>query len=339
MPKRIVVCCDGTWNTPNDHTPTNVVKIARAILPTAGDGRVQTVFYDWGVGTEKGIARLLGGVFGDGLLKNVEDGYRFLVHNWEPGDDIFLLGFSRGAYTARSIVGFVRNCGLLTKAHSDLIPDAIRLYKSPGFHPNSEEAKRFRADHSREVGIKFIGVWDTVGALGIPLRGLNLLTRPKHEFHDVELSGIVENAYQAIAIDERRWPFKASIWQAIDKPGQTVEQVWFTGVHKDVGGGYQETGLSDIALQWMVDRAAGCGLGLDQAYLSEVAHPDALGPMHDSRTGFYKFMFPHIRPIDAGGKNESVAESALTRFKDAAAGYAPENLKSYVERMRDKLGL
>ena len=331
MPKRIVVCCDGTWNTPNQPSPTNVVKLARAVLPTASDGTPQMVFYDWGVGTERGLDRWLGGAFGRGLLKNVEDGYRFIAHNYERGDQLFIFGFSRGAYTARSLVGFIRNCGLLKKRHADLIGQAVALYKSPGFHPDSAEAVAYRADHSREIDVHFIGVWDTVGALGIPLPGLHALTRKKYQFHDVELSGIVKNAVHALAIDEQRWAFRPAVWKAIDKPGQTVEQVWFAGVHSDVGGGYADAGLSETALRWMVGKAAGCGLEVDQGFLDETTHPDPMGALHDSRQGFYKWLRPHVRPIAEGdGANESVDESAMRRFK--AGGYAPANLSSYVAR-------
>ena len=337
MPKRIVVCCDGTWNTPNEQTPTNVVKIARAVLPTGDDGVPQSVFYDWGVGTEKGLNRLLGGAFGDGLLRNVEDGYRFIVHNWEPGDELFIFGFSRGAYTARSIVGFIRNCGVLKRTDGDRISEAVRLYKSATFHPDSPEAKKYRADHSQETDVHFIGVWDTVGSLGIPLQGLHVLTRARYQFHDVELSGIVKNAYQALAIDEQRWPFKASVWADIDKPGQAVEQVWFSGTHKDVGGGNPEGSLADIPLTWLAQKASACGLDLDWTYLERVTKPDPMGTLHNSRTGIYRIMPSHMRTIDNGkGKNESVSDSAVERMERSGGKYAPKNLVDYLERQRSK---
>ena len=333
MPKRIVVCSDGTWNTPDRPSPTNVVKMARAVLPTASDGTAQEVFYDWGVGTERGLDRILGGAFGEGLLKNVEDGYRYIVHNYEPGDHVFLFGFSRGAYTARSIAGLVRKCGLLDKRHADLISDAIALYKNPQ-HPDDDRPKNFRKEHSREIGVYFIGVWDTVGALGIPLRWFDSFTRSRYQFHDVELSGIVQNAYQALAIDEKRYPFRPSVWAPINKPGQTVEQVWFAGSHSDVGGGYGETGLSDVALRWMADKAVTCGLELDQSFLNDISHPDPLGPLHDSSAGLFRLMRPYIRPIDNSGQNESLSPSALERFNSAAMAYEPANLKRFVGKLK-----
>jgi len=334
MPKRLVICCDGTWNTPNQAMLTNVARMAQAVLPTARDGTAQPVFYDWGVGTERGLDRWLGGAFGQGLLRNVEDGYRAVVHNFEEGDDLYVFGFSRGAFTARSLVGLIRNCGVLLKRRAHMVQQAIAMYRSPGFHPDDPESRRFREENAREIDVHFIGVWDTVGSLGIPLRGLHVLTRRKHQFHDVELSGIVKNAYHALAIDEQRWPFRPAVWKAIDKPDQTIEQVWFTGVHSDIGGGYAEPGLADVALMWMAEKAIACGLDLDLGYLSEVAHPDPMGVLHDSRTGVYRWLRPHLRTIDDGnGANESVSEAAMRRLRESE-GYAPRNLVEYVERRR-----
>ena len=228
--KRIVICSDGTWSTPDRELPTNVTRMARAVLPTAPDGAAQVVFYDAGVGTEGSwLWRLLGGVSGRGLEKNIRDCYRFLVHNYEEGDEIYLFGFSRGAYTVRSLAGMVRNVGVLRKSDADQFRNAYRLYRRSDASPASSEAAAFRAAHSREAAITFIGVWDTVGALGIPLRRLGRLTASHHQFHDVELSGIVRHGCHALAIDEKRGPFRASLWEAKPKPGQIVEQVWFSG--------------------------------------------------------------------------------------------------------------
>lgn len=331
MSKRIVICCDGTWNTPHQNAPTNVVKTARAVLPQAPDGTTQVVFYDWGVGTEKGLDRFIGGAFGEGLVKNVEDAYRFIMHNYEPGDQLFLFGFSRGAFTARSLVGLIRNCGLLHKLHADQLDDAVALYRKPDDPPDSEEAKRFRANYSREIDVHFIGVWDTVGALGIPLRWLHKFTRAKHQFHDVQLSGIVKHAYHALAIDEQRWSFRPSVWEAFDKPGQVVEQAWFAGVHSDIGGGYSATGLSDQSLAWMIEHATTYGLAFDPEYLSVVSKSDPLGTLHNTNQGFYKFMRPHLRPIGLEGRaNETISQPALQRHQTPTADYAPTNLTTYL---------
>ena len=330
MSKRIVICCDGTWNRPEQPVPSNVVRTARAVLPTAPDGVAQVVFYDEGVGTGNRIDRLLGGAFGDGLVKNIADGYRFLVHNYEEGDELFLFGFSRGAYTARSLAGLLRNAGLLHKAHADHFTAAFDLYRRQDAPPSSPEAQAFRAAHSREVGVHFLGVWDTVGSLGIPLRGLRYLTMRRHQFHDVELSGSVRNAFQALAVDERRFPFLPSIWLAKPKEGQRVEQAWFPGVHADVGGGYADHAIGDAALAWMLGRAASCGLALDDAYLDATTHPDPVGgALHDSRQGFYRWMRPHARAIGRdGGATEAAHAGTVARH--AAGGYDPANLAAYL---------
>ena len=261
--KRIVICSDGTWQTPRQPNTTHVVEMARVVLPTAPDGTTQVVFYDWGVGTEGWGNRLLGGLSGKGIEQNIRDCYRFVMHNYEDGDEIYLFGFSRGAYTVRSLAGLVRNCGVLKKKRASKLPCAYEMYRRRDAGPNSDEAQAFRATHSRETTIRFIGVWDTVGALGIPVRGLSRLTARRHEFHDVELSRYVKHACHALAIDERRGPFRPSLWRAEPKEGQLVEQVWFAGVHGDVGGSLDE-GLGKPAFEWMKERASYAGLALDE---------------------------------------------------------------------------
>ena len=264
MSKRLVLCCDGTWNSPDQKSPTNVTKIALAIAPVDSAGREQRTFYHRGVGTNR-WERVRGGAFGVGLSRNVQDTYRFLVQNFEPGDELFFFGFSRGAYTARSTAGFVRNCGILRREHADRVGEAYGLYrdKSSKTHPRGTEATLFRRSYSHETCIRFIGVWDTVGALGIPIGGalINLINH-RWEFHDTQLSTTVDAAYQALAIDEKRGPFRPTLWTPQDNPPpeQRVEQVWFAGVHSDVGGGYPDHQISDIPLLWMADRARRTGL-------------------------------------------------------------------------------
>ena len=235
MSKRLIVCCDGTWNTPDQKEegqicPTNIVKMTSAISPLASDGTVQIVFYHSGVGTSSGLdlSHWMGGAFGVGLSEIIQDTYRFLVDNYSEGDELYLFGFSRGAYTARSLAGFIRNCGLLQKIHADKIPAAYGLYRREDqpAEPEGEEAKDFRAKFSREGTIKFIGVWDTVGALGIPDHIIRRLTEKLWHFHDVKLSRIIQNAYQALAIDERREDFQPTLWeQQPDAGSQNLEQM------------------------------------------------------------------------------------------------------------------
>ncbi len=168
----------------------------------------------------------------------------------------------------RSTVGFVRNCGILRREHAGRVDEAYAFYRSrrSRTHPQSIEAQLFRRSYSYETRIRFIGVWDTVGALGIPfsrLRLVNLLNR-RWQFHDTDLSTTVDAAFQALAIDEKRGPFRPTIWkQQANADGQRLEQVWFAGVHSDIGGGYPDPALAEIALCWMVDRASACGLVFD----------------------------------------------------------------------------
>ena len=346
--KRLILCCDGTWNTADqDHDgapcPTNVVKLAYRIAKRDPAGVAQVIFYDQGVGTGNHVDRLTGGAFGEGLEDNIHDAYRFLIANYEPGDEIYLLGFSRGAFTARSIAGMIRKCGILNRASVAQYVPAKQLYHST-VHPDDAQAAAFRAEHScggaDPIAIRFIGVWDTVGALGIPLSGLRSLTRRDDDFHDTELSGTVAFGYHALAIDEHRGPFVPTLWMEKPKPNQVVEQTWFPGVHSDVGGGYPESALPDVALEWMIGKAKGAGLAMDEDFLHQYPlHPDPLGTLHDSRSFLYKFTKSVDRPIateDASGNptTQRVHESVLTRW-DRDPSYRPKNVRDWLARRAD----
>ena len=187
------------------------------------------------------------------------------MHNYDDGDEIYLFGFSRGAYTVRSLAGMMRNVGLLRKSEADKLQDAFRLYHRPDAAPNSYEARLFRASYSHEVEVTFIGVWDTVGALGIPVRGIaqvpvlgRLAAARRHQFHDVELNRWVKRACHALSIDETRCPFRASLWEYQPKPGQTVEQVWFPGTH----GGHRRNRRVRPPVPRPVPVDGGAGIGL-----------------------------------------------------------------------------
>lgn len=292
--RRLVICADGTWNTPDKQqngvpTPTNVMKMARAVCPVADDGASQIVYYQSGVGTGFGLLdKVLGGGLGVGLDRNICDCYRFLVDNHQTGDQIFLFGFSRGAFTARSLGGLIRKCGVLRPNETHRIPEAFRFYRGD-VHPNDAEAVRFRAAHSTEVDIQMIGVWDTVGSLGIPGR-LRVLARRKYEFHDVTLSSRVRNAFHALSIDEKRRAFAPTLWGTAPNPGQNFEQVWFAGVHSNVGGGYEDAGLSDLAFAWMVEKARAAGLGFDLDYVAERIRGNAAGRLYDSYSRLWQPM-------------------------------------------------
>jgi uncharacterized protein (DUF2235 family) len=333
--KNIVICCDGTWNTADQQAngtacPTNVIKIARSVLPVRADGTPQIVFYLQGVGTQRGLDRLFGGAFGIGLSRNIQEAYRFIVHNLEEGDRLYVFGFSRGAYTARSLCGLIRKAGILKKQESERVPEAYDLYRRPDVHPKDPPAVRFREQYAREIAIDFLGVWDTVGALGIPGR-LRRLAARRHEFHDVLLSRVVRNAFHALAIDEHRAPFQPALWDDKRRPGQRVEQVWFAGAHSNVGGGYPEAGLADEAFTWMVQRAMECGLAFDTSYLEHRVRPNVMATLRDSRTWPYRLRGPRYRPLGlAAPGNEWLHPSALHRYQTPAAEYRPRNLGMYI---------
>jgi uncharacterized protein (DUF2235 family) len=344
--KRLIVCSDGTWNRADqEHNgtpcPTNVVKLAYRIAKRDAAGVSQVIFYDQGVGTGNAVDRLTGGAFGDGLEDNIFDAYRFLIANYEPGDEIFLFGFSRGAFTARSTAGLIRKCGVLDREHVQRYREALSLYYDDALHPDDDRAVGFRGSFScgaeRTIPIRCIGVWDTVGSLGIPLRGLRSLTRRKHRFHDTELSGSVEYAFHALAIDERRAPFEPTLWLEKPKPNQLVAQTWFPGVHSDVGGGYAESDLSDITLQWMMDNAELAGLAFDSRVTS--ARPLAGKPggvVHQSKKGMYRLTKGVDRTIGTG-YTQTVHPSAIERW-DRLPDYRPSNLRAYFRAVGDGRG-
>lgn len=350
MAKRLVVCCDGTWNRPDQlaggvAAPTNVTKVALAVAREDSDGIAQLLHYEPGVGTRR-LERVRGGAFGVGLSRNVRSCYRFLVENYEPGDELYFFGFSRGAFTARSTAGLVRNSGILRAAHVDRVKDAYSLYRARGrrSHPRGIEAQIFRRMYSHpDPEIHFVGVWDTVGALGIPIDGVRMpWVAQRWSFHDTTLSSHVHFAFQALAIDEQRGPFRPTLWeQQKDATGQTLEQLWFAGVHSDVGGGYSDPALAEIPLLWMVERARECGLAFESDHFMLAGHdidaeqrhlgaqiaPDALGAMHQSRKGFYRALRAYQRPLAAD--RSAVASSAIRR-RDDRADYRPPGLAAYL---------
>jgi len=328
--KRLVACADGTWKTSESPRPTNVVLLAQALAPAGEDGVEQRLFYDPGVGTGAVLDRLGGGAFGRGLSDNVKDIYRWLAQTYQPGDAIFLIGFSRGAYTVRSAAGLIRKCGLLTPENAGRIEEAYALYRRADPSADPPDAVAFRSKYARRVEIAFLGVWDTVGALGIPLVGLRALTRRRYRFHDTELTGIVRRAYHAVAIDERRRAFEPTLWTNAPKPGQQIEQVWFAGAHSDVGGGYDDRGLSDITLAWMLDKARRAGLSFKEEYLEARVRPDESATLHNSLTGLYLALGWQTRHMGEHGTAEFVHVTPLLRQSNPALKYSPETLTRYL---------
>jgi len=333
--KRIVICCDGTWNTPDESDagvpmPTNVTRLAEAVLPHEGHTD-QLVYYNPGVGTSGSwLQRLIDGYTGRGVAANIIQAYHFLIDVFVPGDQLYLLGFSRGAFTVRSLAGLIRCCGILRRKETHVLDRAFRLYRSrlPGSHPREREATLFRRTFAAEdvSPIEFIGVWDTVGALGNPLLFGQL--SPANRFHDTDLSTKVRHACQALAIDEKRWLFEPALWhQQPDAEGQTLEQVWFCGVHSNVGGGYEDTGLSDLALVWLVEQVRRYGLAVGELD----AKPNPTGRLRESRTGLYRLIPTYYRRIAAPQKkptNEFLHASVAERYR-ADPKYRPWNLEGY----------
>lgn len=344
MNKRLVVCCDGTWNVPDQASPTNVVKLALAVSERDKSGIEQRVFYHQGVGTTRG-ERIRGGSFGLGLSRDVRDCYRFLCENYDPGDELYFIGFSRGAFTARSTAGLVRNSGVLRRENLDKLSDAFALYRKRGenSHPRGTGAKLFRRNFSHEPRVRFIGVFDTVGALGVPLKGLRIaaLINRRWQFHDTALSSQVERAHHALAIDEKRGPFQPTLWdrQESDQK-QFVEQVWFAGVHSDVGGGYPDCALAEIPLLWMADRAAAAGLAFTKdvfagtpSSAAERAEggwvgPDPMATIHESRKGLlYTALRPHYRQPGREQVADPKSPGTVPWFKRLLPGARPSGSK------------
>ena len=348
MSQSLIVCCDGTWDRPKEAsggvpTCTNVLKLHNGLASTAKSGERQQALYHDGVGADGGkLEHWLGGLFGKGLAQNVRDCYQFLATHFTPGDRIYLFGFSRGAYTARSLAGMVRNCGILRPGQLDLIDEAFKLYRDRGDDsaPSGARARAFRSGHAwhDETPIHVVGVWDTVGSLGFP-SPIPLVHR-WWGFHDSDLSRIVSNAFHGIAIDERRRPFQPTIWTRQNAPpNQVLEQVWFSGVHRGVGGGYADPDLADIALHWMVRRAAACDIAFKDGYFAvdweapdvssrcrgETIRPSWDGPWNESRTGLWKLMAPRWRSIPYGPPerrdltNQSVSNTAKERLEEGVS--------------------
>lgn len=332
--KRIVLCFDGTWSKPadenllpNEQIETNVCRFYKSVAETAADGTKQVKWYDEGVGAHW-YDRFVGGAIGTGLEVNIIEGYTFLANEYEPGDEVYVLGFSRGGYTARSLVGMIRNCGLIEKRRVALrVGVAYGIYRTRDDGTDSKTAQWFRSMFSHPITIKFLGVWDTVGTLGIPVDLVEQLNMKFYEFHDTELSGIVQNAYQALAMDEHRQDYDICLWNPQVKPEQTMEQRWFIGAHCDVGGGYHDRRLSDITLRWMQDKANDLGLALSPVKVDQKTH---LGRYADSYMEFLHGVYakkkaPHYRSVGATKFGNEIIDESVQKRRREDSKYTPQN--------------
>ncbi len=320
MGKRIAFCADGTWDSPAVSDPSNVYRLYKSLA----SGADQFPLYDDGVGADgTPLDRVAGGALGLGLFQKVKDGYAQIAHLYERGDELFIFGFSRGAYTARSLAGMIAVCGLpqvsLDPTDTTFVDTAFEAYRNPLLRQLLLDSLA----HYQlfDAKITMLGVWDTVGSLGIPaiFGGVDPVLCG---FLDTSLHPDVLNAFHALSVDERRVEFPATLWTSRPAPGQILEQVWFAGVHCDVGGGYPRPGLADIPLQWMLAKAKKLGLRCaDSAPQIMVGPQFALDAAHESWNLFWGF--PRHREIPA---DACLSDSLAIRLQYLPS-YRPANLK------------
>ncbi len=368
MPKNIIICSDGTGNTAIKNRGTNVFKMFEAI--DLNGHRIdpnldpQIAFYDDGVGTESFLPlKLLGGAFGFGLAKNVRNLYMDLVRVYDPGDAatpadrIYLFGFSRGAFTVRTLAGLIAKCGVLdrdklptTDALGSAVSNAYSTYRRSYRtwlgsvlnqvlvalrlrRPDADAMAAFKQAHSvpGEVRIHFIGVWDTVDAVGGPFHTSDVINAIFHRFKfpDQILSDKVDQAAHALSIDEARAAFGPVLWEA--KPN--IEQVWFAGVHSNVGGGYPKQGMSLVTLDWMMQKAQQNGLRiLSDDRKNYWEHGNVDDKLYDSRAGlgvFYRWKPRNMQKLwtdQKAGALPPIHLSVLERIAHGTDGYAPGTL-------------
>ena len=367
MPKNIVVCSDGTGNSAIKGRGTNVFKLYEAVDLHGHEQNPnlarQVAFYDDGVGTERfKPLQLLGGAFGLGLSRNIRQLYADLVRTFEPGDQIYLFGFSRGAYTVRALAGLITTCGVLGGEfdNDDDLKAAVsrayceyrRKYRTTlGRYIRrpytAESAREFRERESaREVSIKFIGVWDTVDAVGLPddlAAPINALVY-RFQFPDLKLSPLVERACQALSIDDERRTFQPVMWDEEGEKSGRIEQVWFAGVHANVGGGYPKQGMSLVALDWMMSKAEKSGLRFLRRERDEYREcRNVSDKLYNSRAGlavYYRYTPRDIAVMcEAHHTTPHIHVSAVERIAQATEGYAPGNVPmTYTVVVTDNAG-
>ena len=329
--KSIILCADGTWNTPHGDSPGTTDTNVRKIYSALTNDLSQLKYYDSGVGTDgTPLDHLSGGAMGEGLFQKVQDCYQFLSDVYDPGDRIFVFGFSRGAYTARSTAGMIAGFGVPTINLDNMTVKRIfDAYRQPDATKKAALKASLEAAYSmQDVTIQMVGVWDTVGALGIPGIFFNLLNEKKYGFLDTALHPCVNHAYHAVSIDERRAQFKPTLWTNPDgsvRPNDLqVEQVWLSGGHSDVGGGYPQSELSDIALSWMMHKAKENGLLFSAEAEAQYLSPslkNAFGEAHDEWR-IIPWGIPEHRQVPP---TVAVSNSVQMRLADMA-DYRPENL-------------
>lgn len=367
MVERLILCLDGTWNTADGDEITNIVRLRDLIAPEvrtpAGAVAKQRIHYHTGIGTGLSLCdRLIGGVTGSGLGHTVRGAYRYLSQHYAEGTEIYLFGFSRGAFTARSLAGYIGASGLLKAEHCSPENEkrAWEYYRTPPDDRFPQEHEALKKLSHDAVRIRLLGVFDTVGALGVPLGLFRRWNQRRFQFHDVTLGSNVDYALHALAIDEKRGPFLPALWQS---PGhrdfQCVEQVWFPGSHSNIGGSYADRGLSDRALFWMISRITRHKIGLAfRSGWEKTVNPSVCGTLYESRTAAYQWsryrpmvrVINQCRPQDIDGARmaslsphaipigEAIDHSALLRWRLSEIGnagiepYRPANLKAALDQ-------
>jgi uncharacterized protein (DUF2235 family) len=369
--KRLAMFMDGTWNRPEANT--NVWRSKLLVSDEAADHTGQVAYYREGVGS-KWYTRISGGAIGAGLAANVAHAYAWLMEHYTEGDQVFLFGFSRGAFTARTLAGMIARCGLLHPGSPLSVGEIFRHYRDskPGsagagrslleltWLPDEEKSRlpqfdRWVLAHSRRIEIHFIGVWDTVGSLGIPVGAVRGLSK-SNQFHNTNPSVLYKNMFQALAVDEHRSPYRANLWTGFQPeggeltmptPNQSLEQRWFVGAHSNVGGGYRSDPLALVPLAWLQTKAAECGLEFKRAL--PLTGEEHMGAVRDSfgefLNGAYRvirFGRRHHRPIGAEPRltrtrpglshnlEETVDKSVILRWQ-ADSDYRPKNLSNWAE--------
>ncbi len=364
MSKNIVICSDGTGNTAGKERGTNVFKLYEAV--ELNGAKRQVAIYDEGVGTQRmKVVKLVSGAFGWGLSRKVKELYAELARVYESGDNLFLFGFSRGAFTVRTLAGLIADRGIVTGFSSDreLRRGVRRAYKQYRYRYRTDLEERVRwmvtkivslvksilagppdeAETARAprdaVPIRFIGVWDTVDAVGLPIDWLAQLLNAvvyRYKFPNYSLGSNVQQACHALAIDDERHTFHPRMWDEHSERTNRIEQVWFAGAHSNVGGGYPSQGMSQVPLAWMMARAEAAGLQLmatDREMYQD--HQSVFDKLYDSRAGLavaYRYQPRDIYDFcTCNGTKPKVHASVVTRIANGTAGYAPGNLPGAME--------
>ncbi len=358
--KRIAVFLDGTWNNVDDNT--NVWRLKSLCNKYAE----QLVYYSAGVGTQSG-EKLSGGMFGIGINDEVTNAYEWLVEHYTDGAQLFIFGFSRGAFTARSLAGFISKCGLLKPGSPVSVKQMFVRYRKGTAttvgalaHVTDDQLPqedKWIKEYSRRIPIWFQGVWDTVGSLGVPLPLVPNVSRSDFAFLETDLHINDTHAYHALAIDEHREAFAPTLWvKSTPKVGDTfpprdlahVEQRWFVGANANVGGGYENDLLAQIPLEWLMKKAIAHGLQFNDSVV--VDGDENTCPMHDSLKemahGIYELVTlgkHYYRPIgaeplDTGDAikttiNETIDATVFDRWR-VDSTYRPQNLADWASRRR-----